>query len=169
MTKNKKVAVIMGSDSDLAVMKPCIATLLKFGVECEVRVMSAHRTPSEVEDFAKNAESAGFGAIIAAAGKAAALPGVLAAYTPLPIIGVPIKASSLDGLDALLSMVQMPPGVPVATVAIDGAENAALLAVQILATESPELREKLKRHKLEMAEGVKKKDAALKEKLDEMM
>ena len=127
-----KVAVIMGSDSDLNTMMPCIEVFKKFDVECEVMVFSAHRTPDKVAEFAKNAENNGFDVIIAAAGKAAHLPGVIAAYTVLPVIGVPIKSSALDGLDALLSIVQMPAGVPVATVAIDGAENAGLLAVQIL-------------------------------------
>ena len=169
MQAKKKVAVIMGSDSDLGVMKNCANTLKKFGVEFEVRIISAHRTPYEAENFAKNAESNGFGAIIAAAGKAAHLAGVLAAYTTLPVIAVPIKSSTLDGLDALLAMVQMPAGIPVATVAIDGAVNAALLAVQILAVSDLVLSDKLKQYKTEMADGVKQKDAELQEKLDELL
>jgi len=166
---NKKVAVVMGSDSDLGVMKACVTTLKKFGIECEVRIISAHRTPYEAENFAKNAESNGFGTIIAAAGKAAHLAGVLAAYTPLPIIAVPMKSSTMDGLDSLLSMVQMPAGIPVATVAIDGAVNAALLAVQMLAIGDSGLREKMKQYKIDMAETVKQKDAELGEKLDELL
>ena len=165
----KKVAVVMGSDSDLGIMKNCVNTLKKFGVETEVRIISAHRTPYEAENFAKNAEHNGFGAIIAAAGKAAHLAGVLAAYTTLPVIAVPIKSSALDGLDALLAMVQMPPGIPVATVAIDGAVNAALLAVQMLAISDVGLSMKMKQYKIDMAEGVKQKDAELQEKLDELL
>ena len=122
----KKVAVIMGSDSDFPVVKNCIKTLKSFGVPVEVRVLSAHRTPDEAALFSRTARQNGFGVIIAAAGKAAHLAGVLAAHTTLPVIGIPIKSSTLDGLDALLSTVQMPSGIPVATVAIDGADNAAL-------------------------------------------
>ena len=157
----KRVAVIMGSDSDWGTMKGAVKTLKSFGIETEVHVMSAHRTPAEASAFASGAVEAGFGAIIAAAGKAAHLAGVLAAHTTLPVIGVPIKSSTLDGLDALLSTVQMPKGIPVATVAIDGADNAALLAVQILAVSDAELSGKLVAMKREMAEGVKEKDAKL--------
>ena len=159
----------MGSDGDFGVMKSCIATLKKFGIEYEVRIISAHRTPYEAENFAKNAENNGFGAIIAAAGKAAHLAGVLAAYTILPVIGVPIKSSALEGLDALLSMVQMPTGIPVATVAIDGAANAALLAAQILALGDSELSEKMRQYKTDMANAVKQKDAELQGKLEELL
>ena len=166
---SKKVAVIMGSDSDLGVMKTCVNTLKKFGVETEVRIISAHRTPYEAENFAKNAEDNGFGTIIAAAGKAAHLAGVLAAYTALPVIAVPMKSSALDGLDALLSMVQMPAGIPVATVAIDGAANAALLAVQILAVSDGALSEKMKQYKIDMADAVRQKDVELQGKLDELL
>ena len=166
---NKKVAVVMGSDSDLGVMKSCLTTLKKFGIEFEVRIVSAHRTPYEAEELAKNAEANGFGVIIGAAGKAAHLAGVLAAYTTLPVIAVPIKASALEGLDSLLSMVQMPPGIPVATVAIDGAANAALLAAQILALSDHDLSHKLKLYKYEMAEEVKRKDKELGAKLDELL
>ena len=165
----KKIAVLMGSDSDLGVMKNCVNTLKKFGVEVEVRIISAHRTPYEAENFAKNAEANGFGAIIAAAGKAAHLAGVLAAYTVLPVIAVPMKSSTMDGLDSLLSMVQMPSGIPVATVAIDGAVNAALLAVQMLAISDRELSEKMKQYKIDMAESIKQKDAELQDKLDELL
>ena len=120
-----KVAVVMGSDSDFPVLKSCIKLLKEFGVEVEVMVCSAHRTPDKAAEFAKSAEDNGIGVIIAAAGKAAHLPGVLAAFTPLPVIGIPVKSSTMDGLDSLLSIVQMPSGIPVATVAIDGADNAA--------------------------------------------
>ena len=123
----------MGSDSDFPIVSPAIKRLKSFGIPVEVRVMSAHRTPDAAAEFSKNAKAEGFGVIIAAAGKAAHLGGVLAAHTTLPVIGVPVKSSTLDGLDALLSTVQMPSGIPVATVAIDGADNAAILAAQMLA------------------------------------
>lgn len=139
----KKVAVIMGSDSDLPVVEKCIKTLKEYGVPTEVHVYSAHRTPEQVREFCSSARENGFGVIIAAAGKAAHLAGACAAQTTLPIIGIPVKSSTLDGLDALLSTVQMPSGLPVATVAIDGAQNAALLAVQILSVEDSSLAEKL--------------------------
>ena len=128
---SKKVAILMGSDSDLPVVKGAIQTLKDFGLSVEVHVISAHRTPKQACDFSTNAIENGFGVIICAAGKAAHLAGIIAALTTLPVIGLPIKSSTLDGLDALLSTVQMPKGVPVATVAIDGAENAAILAIQI--------------------------------------
>ena len=139
----RKVAVVMGSDSDLNVMRACADTLKAFGIPFCVRVLSAHRTPEAARDFAISARENGFGAIIAAAGKAAHLAGAMAANTTLPVIGVPIKSSTLDGLDALLSTVQMPPGMPVATVAIDGAKNAALLAAQIIAVEDTALAKRL--------------------------
>ena len=139
----KKVAVIMGSDSDLKVIEKAILTLKDFGIETDVHVYSAHRTPIEAKEYTQKARDNGVGVIIACAGKAAHLAGAIAANTTLPVIGVPIKASTLDGLDALLSTVQMPAGIPVATVAIDGAENAALLAIQILAVEDKELAIKL--------------------------
>ena len=139
----KKVAVIMGSDSDLKVVEKAITTLKNYGVETEVHIYSAHRTPVEAKEFTANARANGIGVIIAAAGKAAHLAGAIAANTTLPVIGIPIKASALEGIDALLSTVQMPAGIPVATVAIDGAENAALLAIQILAVEDKTLAEKL--------------------------
>ena len=139
----KKVAVIMGSDSDLPVVEKCINTLKEYGVPTEVHVYSAHRTPDKVREFCSKARENDFGVIIAAAGKAAHLAGACAAQTTLPIIGIPIKSSTLDGLDALLSTVQMPSGLPVATVAIDGAQNAALLALQILSVEDKGIAEKL--------------------------
>jgi 5-(carboxyamino)imidazole ribonucleotide mutase len=157
----KKVGIIMGSDSDLPVVEKAIVTLKEFGVPAEVHVFSAHRTPDEAADFAMNARANGFGAIIAAAGKAAHLAGAMAANTTLPVIGIPIKSSTLDGLDALLSTVQMPSGLPVATVAIDGAENAALLAIQILGVEDAELAAKLDAARAEAAAKVLEKDAAL--------
>lgn len=161
----KKVAVIMGSDSDLPVVSKAMDKLKAFGVPAEAHVMSAHRTPEAAASFASSAADNGFGVIIAAAGKAAHLAGVLAAHTVLPVIGIPVKSSTLDGLDALLSTVQMPSGIPVATVAIDGAENAALLAVQMLALSDEGLRAKLLDMKKEMAEAVLAKDRALAEKL----
>lgn len=139
----KKIGVIMGSDSDLPVVEKAINTLKAYEVPFEVHVFSAHRTPEQSKEFAENAIENGFGAIIAAAGKAAHLAGAIAANTTLPVIGIPIKSSTLDGLDALLSTVQMPTGMPVATIAIDGAENAALLAIQILAVNDSGLAEKL--------------------------
>lgn len=156
-----KIAFVMGSDSDLPVVEKGIKTVKDFGVEVEVRVISAHRTPYEAEKFAKEAEANGIGVIVAAAGKAAHLGGVLAAFTTLPVIGLPIKSSTMDGLDSLLSMVQMPPGIPVATVAVDGAENAGILAVQMLALSDANLKEKLKEFKTNMASKVMEKDAAV--------
>jgi 5-(carboxyamino)imidazole ribonucleotide mutase len=165
---NPKVALIMGSDSDYSVLKDCIKVLKQFDVEVEAMVCSAHRTPDKAAEFAKSAEEKGFGVIIAGAGKAAHLPGVLAAFTPLPVIGVPIKSSTMDGLDSLLSIVQMPSGIPVATVAIDGADNAALLAVQILSTANSELREKMKEYKKKLAKKVEEKNEALQQKIKEI-
>ncbi|TYP58519.1 5-(carboxyamino)imidazole ribonucleotide mutase [Thermosediminibacter litoriperuensis] len=163
--ENKKVAILMGSDSDYGVMKDALNILRKFGVEFEVSVISAHRTPERAMEFAKNAETQGFSVVIAGAGKAAHLPGVIAALTTLPVIGVPIKSSALDGLDALLSIVQMPPGVPVATVAIDGAKNAALLAVEIMALNDPGLKAKLKEYRESMAREVVVKDEKIKDEV----
>lgn len=161
----KKVAIIMGSDSDLPVVEAAIKTLREYGVPYEAHVYSAHRTPEAARQFAMGARDAGYGAIIAAAGKAAHLAGAMAANTTLPVIGIPIKSSTLDGLDALLSTVQMPAGMPVATVAIDGAANAALLAIQILAVEDAGLAAKLAESRAAMTAAVAKKDAALQEKL----
>ncbi|MEA4831650.1 N5-carboxyaminoimidazole ribonucleotide mutase [bioreactor metagenome] len=159
----KKAVIVMGSDSDLGIMKGCIDTLTEFSIPFEVRIISAHRTPRAAEEFASNARKNGVGVIIAAAGKAAHLAGVLAAYTTLPVIAVPIKGSALDGMDALLSMVQMPSGVPVATVAIDGAANAAILAAQILSLSDEALEAKLTDHKKKMELGVEEKDRKIRE------
>ena len=161
MAEQKKVAVIMGSDSDLPVVKAAIDTCKEFGVPVEAHVMSAHRTPEQACSFAKEARANGFGAIIAAAGKAAHLAGALAAATVLPVVGLPVKSSNLDGVDALLSTVQMPSGIPVAAVAIDGAVNAALLCVQILAVSEPELAEKLAAARKRAAQKVLEADAEL--------
>jgi 5-(carboxyamino)imidazole ribonucleotide mutase len=139
----KKIGIVMGSDSDLPVVQKAIAVLKEYGVPFEVHVYSAHRTPVESKEFAASARKNGFGAIIAAAGMAAHLAGAIAANTTLPVIGIPVKSKNLDGMDALLSTVQMPTGIPVATVAIDGAANAAILAIQMLAIEDTELAEKL--------------------------
>jgi len=160
----KKAAVIMGSDSDLPVMEKVFKKLKDFGIPFEAHVMSAHRTPARAAEFAANAQKNGFGVIIAAAGMAAHLAGVLAAHTILPVIGIPIK-SSLDGLDALLAMVQMPPGIPVGTVAIDGADNAAILAAQILALSDETLTGKLIAMKADMEKKVIEKDNLLQEKI----
>ncbi len=154
---SKKVAVVMGSDSDLDTMRACMKRLKAFGVPFEVHVISAHRTPAAAEQFASSAREKGFGVIIAAAGKAAHLAGVLAAYTTLPVIGVPIKTSMMGGLDSLLSMVQMPKGIPVACVAVDGADNAAILAAQMLALSDDGLSGTLSQFKTDMAlEGMDK-------------
>ena len=157
----KKVGVIMGSDSDLPVVEKAIDKLKEYGVPYEVHVYSAHRTPVQAGEFARTAQENGFGAIIAAAGKAAHLAGALAANTTLPVIGVPVKSSTLDGLDALLSTVQMPPGMPVATVAIDGAKNAALLAAQIIAVEDSELAERLMADREATKAKILEKDARI--------
>lgn len=160
-----KVAIVMGSNSDLPVVKGAIDKLKQFGVEYEARVISAHRTPQAAEEFAKGAEDRGVSVIIAAAGKAAHLGGVIAAYTTLPVIALPIKSSLMDGLDSLLSMVQMPSGIPVATVAVNGADNAGILAVQMLALSDKSLSDKLKQFKSDMAKAVEEKDKALQEEL----
>lgn len=161
MSDQKKVAVIMGSDSDFPVVSAAVKKLKSFGIPVETHVMSAHRTPQAAAAFSASAAENGFGVIIAAAGKAAHLAGVLAAGTTLPVIGIPMKSSTLDGLDALLATVQMPSGIPVATVAIDGAENAAILAAQILALSDASLAEKLRDMKKQMAEKVAAKDQAI--------
>ena len=164
----KKVAVIMGSDSDFPVVSAAVKRLKSWEIPCEVHVMSAHRTPEAAAEFSSKAVENGFGVIIAAAGTAAHLAGVLAAHTTIPVIGIPVKSSTLDGLDALLATVQMPSGIPVATVAIDGADNAAILAAQMLALSDEGLAAKLAEMKKQMAEGVAKKDAALQEKILEL-
>lgn len=165
MSRQPKVAIIMGSDSDFPVVEGCLKILKEFEVNFTVNVCSAHRTPDKAAELAKNAERDGYDAIIAAAGKAAHLPGVIAAYTVLPVIGLPIKSSTMDGLDSLLSIVQMPSGIPVATVAINGSDNAALLAIQILGGAYPYLRAKIHDHKSKMAQQVEVKDQQLQEKL----
>ena len=157
----KKIGIVMGSDSDLQVAKKAADMLEEFGVPYEVHVYSAHRTPDEAKDFTVNAEANGFGAIIALAGMAAHLAGALAARTTLPVIGIPCKSSVLDGMDALLSTVQMPTGIPVATVAINGGGNAALLAAQILALSDEALAQRLDDKRRADAEAVLKKDAAI--------
>lgn len=161
----KKVAVIMGSDSDWPIVSKAVDVLRAYGVPFEAHVMSAHRTPAAAAQFAATAAQNGFGVIIAAAGKAAHLAGALAANTVLPVVGIPIKSSAFGGMDALLSTVQMPAGIPVATVAADGAENAAILAVQMLALSDEELFAKLVSKREEMARAVEKKDAALQQQL----
>jgi 5-(carboxyamino)imidazole ribonucleotide mutase len=161
-----KAAVIMGSMSDFPVLEKTIDTLKSFGISVEAHVMSAHRTPDAAHAFASSAQDNGIDVIIAAAGKAAHLAGVIAAYTVLPVIGLPIKSSTMDGLDSLLSTVQMPPGIPVATVAINGGENAALLAVQIMSLKYSELNQKLKEYKKAMADKVMTADMDLQKEME---
>ena len=163
---NKRTAIILGSDSDMAIAEKSMNVLKKLGINYEAHIISAHRTPEKAREFAVNARKNNFGVIIAIAGKAAHLAGVLAAYTRLPVIGVPVKGSDLGGLDALLSTVQMPSGVPVSCVAIDGGENAAWLAARILAVSDEELAEKLERESQIMTENVNHKDKTLREKLN---
>ena len=165
---NKKVGLLMGSKNDFETLKPCVKTLKKFGIDVEVHVLSAHRTPMQAAEFSENAIKNNFGVIICAAGKAAHLGGVIAAHTILPVIGIPVKSSTLDGLDALLSTVQMPNGIPVATVAIDGAENAALLAVQMLAIGNEDLSNKLKDFKSEMINKILSSDAELQDEVNKL-
>lgn len=160
----KKVGILMGSDSDLPVVEKAIGVLRQFEVPFEVHVYSAHRTPEQAKEFASSAREKGFGVLIAAAGKAAHLAGAVAANTTLPVIGIPIKSSTLDGLDALLSTVQMPSGIPVATVAIDGAANAALLALQILSVSDETLAAKLDQSRKEAAQAVLEKNSAVEQK-----
>ena len=157
----KKVGILMGSDSDLPIVQKAIDTLRQFDVPVEVHVYSAHRTPLEAKEFAQNARANGIGAIIAAAGMAAHLAGAIAANTTLPVIGIPVKSKYLDGIDALLSTVQMPSGIPVATVAIDGAVNAALLSIQMLAIEDQTLAKKLQAKRDADAQKVLEKNAAI--------
>ncbi|WHE06627.1 5-(carboxyamino)imidazole ribonucleotide mutase [Thermoanaerobacterium thermosaccharolyticum] len=156
-----KVAVVMGSDSDFPLVKKALELFKEFNIEFDARVISAHRTPDIAHDFAKEAVKNGYEVIIAAAGKAAHLAGVIASMTPLPVIGIPVKSSTLDGLDSLLSTVQMPQGIPVATVAIDGSYNAALLAIEILGIKYPELMEKVIEYKKKLSEEVIEKDKKL--------
>lgn len=157
----KKVGIVMGSDSDLPVVEKAIEVLRQYNVPFEVHVYSAHRTPEQAKEFSSTAREKGFGVLIAAAGKAAHLAGAVAANTTLPVIGIPIKSSTLDGLDALLSTVQMPSGIPVATVAIDGAANAALLALQILSVSDDQLADKLNKTRTDAAKKVLEKNAAI--------
>lgn len=161
----KKVALIMGSSSDFGVCQGAVSTLKEYGAEFEVHIFSAHRTPKQAHEFSQNARKNGFGVIIAAAGKAAHLAGAIAANTTLPVIGIPIKASALEGIDALLSTVQMPAGIPVATVAIDGAKNAALLALQMLAIEDEVLANKLLEKRKEEELKILEQDKKLSESL----
>ena len=161
-----KIGIVMGSDSDLKVVEKAAETLREYGVPFEMHVFSAHRTPVEAASFAKSARENGFGAIIAAAGKAAHLAGAIAANTTLPVIGIPIKSSNLDGIDALLSTVQMPSGIPVATVAIDGAVNAALLCIQILSVTDEGLAEKITAARATAAQKVLEKNKAIEEKFN---
>lgn len=161
-----KVAVVMGSDSDLPVLEKGLDVLEELGIDKEVRVISAHRTPDVAVEFAREAGERGIEVIIAAAGKAAHLPGVLAALTTIPVIGIPVKSSTMDGLDSLLSMVQMPGGIPVATVAINGSQNAALLAVQMLVLKYPELDRRLRAYRERMTDRVKEKDIEVRRKFD---
>lgn len=161
----KKVAVIMGSDSDLPVVKKAVTQLAELSIPYEVKVCSAHRTPEEAAQFSKTAKDNGFGVIIAAAGMAAHLGGVLAAYTTLPVIGIPMKSAALDGIDALLATVMMPSGIPVATVAIDGAKNAAVLAAEILALSNEELAERLAAMRRSMTEEVNRKNEKLQQEI----
>lgn len=160
-----KVAIVMGSDSDWRVMEQSFNTLKDFGVEAAVEVLSAHRTPEKMLEFASEAQQNGYSVIIAGAGGAAHLPGMIASSTSLPVIGVPVSLGKLDGMDSLLSIVQMPAGVPVATVSIDGGKNAALLALKILATSDPELMSKLDDYRQELKEIVSKKNQQLKSSL----
>ena len=162
----KKVGILMGSDSDLPIVEKAIDTLKQYGVPFEVHVYSAHRTPIEAKEFSANARKNGFGAIIAAAGMAAHLAGAVAANTTLPVIGIPVKSKNLDGMDALLSTVMMPSGIPVATVAIDGATNAALLAIQILAVEDSALADLLDKARIDGAKKVLEKNKAIEDKFN---
>lgn len=159
-----KAAIIMGSDSDWPIMEPAVKMLADFGVESEVVIASAHRTPDKVHNFAAGARERGVKVIIAAAGAAAHLPGVVASFTTLPVIGVPINSTPLNGVDALYSIVQMPSGIPVATMAINGAKNAAIFAAQILGAVAPEMADKLAGHRQAMAEEVAKKAAKIQAK-----
>ncbi len=155
------VGIMMGSDSDFPIMKDAVEVFKEFNVTCEVKVLSAHRTPDETIQYAKDAEKNGIKVLIAAAGGAAHLPGVVAAMTDLPVIGVPIKSKSFEGMDSLLSIAQMPPGVPVATMAVDGAKNAAIFACKILAVSDPEIKHALVQYKAKMRESVLAKGAKI--------
>lgn len=164
MDKKPLVGIVLGSDSDLAIMSKTAEMLDKLGIPYEINIISAHRTPEDALEYSKNAASRGIKVIIAGAGKAAHLPGVLASMTPLPVIGVPLKTPDLGGEDSLLSMVQMPSGVPVATMAIDGAQNAAIFAAQILGAGNEEIRQKVANYKEELANVVREKNKLLAQK-----
>lgn len=163
-----EIAILMGSKSDFSVVKPAVSVIKSFGVGVEVRVISAHRTPDEAHAFSRDAEKNGFEVIICAAGKAAHLGGVIAAYTALPVIGLPVKTDMMGGLDSLLSIVQMPAGIPVATVGVNAGENAGLLALQILSVKRPEIRKKLYEYKAKMREKINSDDVALKTELEQL-
>ncbi len=163
-----KIAVIMGSKSDFSVVKPAVSIIKSFGVEVEVRVISAHRTPEEAHEFSKSAKKNGVEVIICAAGKAAHLGGVIAANTTLPVIGLPVKTDMMGGLDSLLSIVQMPSGIPVATVGVNGGENAGLLALQILGIKYPDVAEKLSEYKSKMRDKINADDSALQQELEQL-
>ena len=163
-----KIAVIMGSKPDFSVVKPAVSIIKSFGVEVEVRVISAHRTPEEAHEFSKSAKKNGVEVIICAAGKAAHLGGVIAANTTLPVIGLPVKTDMMGGLDSLLSIVQMPSGIPVATVGVNGGENAGLLALQILGIKYPDVAEKLSEYKSKMRDKINADDSALQQELEQL-
>lgn len=163
-----KIAILMGSKSDFGVVKPAVTLIKSFGVECEVRVISAHRTPDEAHEFSTSAKEHGVEVIICAAGKAAHLGGVIAANTTLPVIGLPVKTDMMGGLDSLLSIVQMPSGIPVATVGVNGGENAGLLALQILGVKYPEIAQKLKEYKAKMRDKINSDDIALQSEVEQL-
>ena len=163
-----KIAIIMGSKSDFGVVKPAVSVIKSFGVECEVRVISAHRTPEEAHEFSTHAQERGIEVIICAAGKAAHLGGVIAANTTLPVIGLPVKTDMMGGLDSLLSIVQMPSGIPVATVGVNGGENAGLLALQMLGIKYPEIAERLKEYKTKMRDKINSDDIALQSEVEQL-
>lgn len=163
-----EIAILMGSKSDFSVVKPAVSVIKSFGVNVEVRIISAHRTPDEAHAFSCDAEKNGVEVIICAAGKAAHLGGVIAAYTALPVIGLPVKTDMMGGLDSLLSIVQMPAGIPVATVGVNAGENAGLLALQILSVKRPEIRKKLYEYKAKMREKINSDDVALKAELEQL-
>lgn len=163
-----KIAILMGSKSDFSVVKPAVSLIKSFGVECEVRVISAHRTPEEAHEYSTCAKECGIEVIICAAGKAAHLGGVIAANTTLPVIGLPVKTDMMGGLDSLLSIVQMPSGIPVATVGVNGGENAGLLALQILGIKYPEIAEKLKDYKAKMRDKINSDDIALQQEVEQL-
>lgn len=163
-----KIAIIMGSKSDFSVVKPAVSVIKSFGVECEVRVISAHRTPEEAHEYSTHAKERGIEVIICAAGKAAHLGGVIAANTTLPVIGLPVKTDMMGGLDSLLSIVQMPSGIPVATVGVNGGENAGLLALQMLGIKYPEIAANLKDYKAKMRDKINSDDIALQSEVEQL-